>query len=46
VIAATSHNWSFVIAGYSITTVTLVGYWAWIRRRTRRIRRSLPDDDQ
>ena len=41
-----SHNWSFVIAGYSITAVTLGGYFAWMRVRTRRLRRSLPDENR
>ena len=41
-----SHNWSFVIAGYSITTVGLGGYFAWIRVRARQLRRTLGDDDR
>ncbi len=39
-----SHNWSYVIAGYSITTTVLVGYFASVRLRMRRVRRSLPDE--
>jgi len=41
-----SHNWSFVIAGYSITTVALVGYFALIRRRARQLRRTLRDENR
>ena len=26
-------NWNYVAAGYSITAVTLVGYFAWIKVR-------------
>jgi len=40
-----SNNWNFVIAGYAIATVTLVGYFAWIKRRTRKLRRSMRDED-
>ena len=40
-----SNNWGFVIAGYSITTVTLVAYFGWIRLRTRALRRTVGDDD-
>ena len=39
-----SHNWSFVITGYSITTVALAGYFTWIRQRSRRLRRDLRDE--
>ena len=34
-----SNNWSFVIAGYSITAVVLAGYFTWIRQRSRQLRR-------
>jgi hypothetical protein len=40
-----SNNWNFVIAGYAVATVTLVGYAAWIKGRTRKLRRSLRDED-
>jgi len=39
-----SSNWGYVIAGYSLTTVALATYLAWIRQRTRRLRRTLADD--
>jgi hypothetical protein len=39
-----SHNWSFVIAGWSITTVTLVGYFVWIRQKSRHLRRTMRDE--
>jgi CcmD family protein len=41
-----SHNWSFVIAGYSITTVALGGYFVWIRQRARQLRRTLRDENR
>lgn len=41
---ATDSNWNFVIAGYAIAAGTLGAYFAWIRVRTRRIRRSLSDE--
>jgi heme exporter protein CcmD len=40
-----SHNWSFVIAGYSITAVALGGYVVWIRQRSRQLRRNLRDEN-
>jgi hypothetical protein len=40
-----SNNWNFVIAGYAIVTATFVGYVAWIKSRTRKLRRSLRDED-
>jgi hypothetical protein len=39
-----SHNWSFVIAGYSITAVALAGYFTWIRQRSRQLRRTQRDE--
>lgn len=39
------HNWGYVAAGYIITTVTLLVYGAWIWRRTRRARRTMPSVD-
>lgn len=39
-----SHNWSFVIAGYAITAVSLTGYFAWVRGRARHLRRTLGDE--
>jgi hypothetical protein len=39
-----SDNWSFVIAGYAITAVALGGYFAWIRQRSRQLRRSQRDE--
>ncbi len=39
-----SHNWNYVIAGYTIVTGTLVGYAAWLRVRLRRARRSLSEE--
>ena len=41
-----SHNWGFVIAGYSITTVALAGYFGWIRQRARHLRRTLHDENR
>ncbi len=41
-----SNNWSFVIAGYSITAVALVGYFVWIKQRTRQLRRSMRDENR
>jgi hypothetical protein len=41
-----SHNWNFVIPGYSITTVALGGYLLWIRRRARSLRRTLRDENR
>ncbi len=41
-----SHNWGFVIAGYSITTVALAGYLVWIRQRVRHLRRTLRDENR
>lgn len=40
-----SNNWGFVIAGYAITTLTLTGYFAWIWQRSRRLRRSIEDEN-
>lgn len=40
-----SNNWSFVIAGYSITAVVLVGYFTWIKQRTRQLRRSMREEN-
>jgi hypothetical protein len=39
-----SSNWGYVIAGYTISAATLGGYFAWVRVRTRRLRRSLGED--
>jgi hypothetical protein len=39
-----SHNWSFVIAGYSITAVALGSYFTWIRQKSRQLRRTLRDE--
>jgi Heme exporter protein D (CcmD) len=41
-----SHNWGFVAAGYSITTAALVGYFGWVRLRTRQLRRALRDENR
>jgi hypothetical protein len=41
-----SSNWNFVIAGYSIATVVLVGYLVWIRQRARQLRRTLGEEDR
>jgi hypothetical protein len=41
-----SHNWGFVIAGYSITAVVFLSYAVWIRQKARRLRRSLPDENR
>jgi heme exporter protein CcmD len=41
-----SHNWSFVIAGYAITTVVLAGYFGWVRGRARQLRRTLRDENR
>ena len=37
-------NWNFVAAGYAIAAAALVSYFAWIKLRTRRIKRTLSDD--
>jgi len=41
-----SHNWGFVIAGYSVTAVVLVGYFVLVRLRTRNLRRALRDENR
>jgi hypothetical protein len=41
-----SHNWGFVIAGYSITTVSLAGYFVWVRLRARHLRQALRDENR
>ncbi len=41
-----SNNWSFVIAGYSITAVVLVSYFTWIKQRTRQLRRSMREENR
>jgi heme exporter protein CcmD len=40
-----SNNWNYVIVGYAITVITLVAYLAWVKARTRKLRRSLRDED-
>ncbi|HEV7525743.1 MAG TPA: hypothetical protein VGP92_12310 [Acidimicrobiia bacterium] len=39
-----SHNWGYVIVGYSITAVSLGGYFTWIRLRSRKLRRAIEDE--
>jgi hypothetical protein len=39
-----SNNWSFVIAGYSITAVALGGYLTFVKQKSRRLRRTLRDE--
>jgi hypothetical protein len=39
-----SNNWSFVIAGYSITAVVLGGYLTFVKQRSRQLRRTLRDE--
>ena len=34
----------YVFGGWGILTATLVGYWLWILRRTKRAESSLPDE--
>lgn len=41
-----SHNWSFVITGYSVTVVALGGYFVWIRQKSRQLRRTLRDENR
>jgi hypothetical protein len=41
-----SHNWGFVIAGYSITTVALASYLVLIRQRIRHLRRAGRDENR
>ena len=41
-----SHNWSYVIVGYAITTVALVGYFVWIRQRSRHLRRTMREENR
>jgi heme exporter protein CcmD len=36
-------NWNYVVAGYALTAGTLGAYVAWIKLRTRRLRRALDD---
>ena len=40
-----SNNWHYVIVGYAVVTVTFVTYLAWIKGRTRNLRRSIRDED-
>jgi hypothetical protein len=39
------HNWGFVAAGYSITTVAVGGYFLWLRTKLRRAERAAGEDD-
>jgi hypothetical protein len=39
------HNWTYVAAGYSLTTVVLAGYFGWLWNRLRRAERSSSRDD-
>ncbi len=39
-----SSNWNYVAAGYALTAGALVTYFAWVKLRIRKVRRSLPDD--
>jgi hypothetical protein len=39
-----SDNWGYVVAGYALTTGTLVAYATWIKLRTRRLKRLLSDE--
>jgi hypothetical protein len=39
-----SDNWGYVIAGYVITGVTLIGYAVSVRIRARRARRMLAEE--
>jgi hypothetical protein len=41
-----SNNWSFVIAGYSVTVVALGSYFVWIRQKSRQLRRNLQDENR
>jgi len=41
-----SHNWGYVIAGYSITAATLIAYAVSLRVRIRRARRTLAEEDR
>jgi phosphoglycerate-specific signal transduction histidine kinase len=41
-----SHNWSYAIAGYLITAVSLVSYFVWIKQRSRQLRRALRDENR
>ena len=38
------HAWNYVIAGYALTAVVLVGYVGWMARRRRRLQRSMSGD--
>jgi len=40
-----STNWNYVIVGYTVVAVTMVSYFVWIKGRTRKLRRSLRDED-
>ena len=41
---AASSNWNYVIVGYAVTAATFIAYAVWLKRRSRRLRRSLSDD--
>ena len=38
-------NWTYVAAGYTLTTVVLTGYLTWLWNRLRRAERSSSRDD-
>jgi hypothetical protein len=38
-------NWNYVIVGYTVSAVSLVGYTVWLRVRSRKLRKLLAGDD-
>jgi hypothetical protein len=42
--ADAEYGWAYVIAGWTITALVLVAYFAWLVARTRRAQRSLPPE--
>jgi hypothetical protein len=41
---AASSNWNYVIVGYAVSAGSFIAYGLWLARRSRRLRRSLSDD--
>ena len=38
-------NWNFVVVGYAVSAVSLVGYTVWLRVRSRKLRKLLASSD-
>ena len=43
-LADAEYGWAYVIAGWTITALVLIAYFAWLVTRTRRAQRSLPPE--